>query len=130
MPVPCGEFEAEVLFRREVAGQCAQQTDDQEDRADDYMRAVETGRHKERGAVDIAAEVEVRVRILEGLHAGEGEAKQDGEDEAPFEALPVVLKKRVMRPSDRRARSEQDQGVEQRQVPGIERLNSLRRPNA
>src|SRR4029079_8983067 len=105
VPVPCGELEAEVLFRREVAGSCAQQTDDQEDRADDHVCAVKTGRHEERGAVDIAAEVEVRVRIFVGLHAGEGEAKQNGENQAPFQALPVILKECVMRPGHRRARS-------------------------
>src|SRR4029078_13180395 len=41
--VPCGELEAEVLFRREGAGQGAKQTDDQEDRADDHVCAVKTG---------------------------------------------------------------------------------------
>ena len=37
---------------------------------------------------------------------------------------------RVVRPGDRRARAEQDQRVEQRQMPGIEGLDALRRPGA
>ena len=130
MPVPGGEFEAEVLGGREVAVDGAEQADDQEDRADDHMRAVEAGRHEEGGAVDIAAVVERGVRIFVGLHAGEGEAEQDGERQAPFQPLPVVLQQRVMRPGHRRARGEQDQRVEQRQVPGIEGLDALRRPDA
>src|SRR6478672_12365979 len=58
VPVPGGEFEAEVLGGREVALERARQAHDQEDRADDDMRAVEAGRHEEGGAVDVAAEVE------------------------------------------------------------------------
>ena len=41
--------------RREVAGVGADQADDQEDRADQHMRAVEAGRHEEGRAVDVAA---------------------------------------------------------------------------
>src|SRR3989304_9825923 len=54
MPVPGGEFEAEMLGGREGAVERAQQADDQEDRADDHMRAVEPGRHEEGGAEDVA----------------------------------------------------------------------------
>ena len=72
--------------------------------------------------------VEGRVAVLVGLHAGEGEPEHDGEDQAPFQALAVVLQQRVMRPGDRRAGGEQDQRVEQRQMPGIEGLDALRRP--
>src|SRR5271169_6269194 len=71
MPVPRGELEAEVLGRREMPGIGAGQADDQEDGADQHMEAVEAGRHKEGRAVDVVGEVEQRVAVLIGLHAGE-----------------------------------------------------------
>src|SRR5579864_893831 len=58
MPIPGGEFEAEMLGRAEMAGHRAGKTHDQEDRADNHMRAVKAGRHEESGAVDIAAVME------------------------------------------------------------------------
>src|ERR1700738_3939522 len=54
MPVPGGEFEAEMLGRREVSGIGAEQADQQEDGADQHMEAVEAGRHEEGRAADIA----------------------------------------------------------------------------
>src|SRR6185437_5450630 len=54
VPVPGGEFEAEVLGRGEMAGVGAQQAHDQEDGADQHMETMEPGRHEEGGAVDIA----------------------------------------------------------------------------
>src|SRR5262249_54540410 len=115
VPVPGGKFEAEMLFRSEVAGHRAQQTDDQEDRADDDMGSMETRGHEESGTVDISAEMECRVRVLVSLYAGEGEPQQDREDQAPFQALPVVLQQRMMRPGDGGAGRQKDQRVEQRQ---------------
>ena len=72
MPVPGSKFEAEVLFRGEVASQCAEQANDQEDRADDDVGSMEARRHEEGGAVDVAAEMESRVRIFVGLYTREG----------------------------------------------------------
>src|SRR5262249_43211050 len=95
VPVPGGELEAEMLFRIEVPGEGTDQTNDQEDAADDDVGAVEAGRHEEGGAVDVATEVEMGVEIFPRLHAGEREPEQDRADEAPFEALPVVLEQRV-----------------------------------
>src|ERR1017187_1200638 len=63
MPVPGGELEAEMLLGIEVAGQRADQADDQKDRANDHMGAVEAGRHEESSAVDVAFEAERRMRI-------------------------------------------------------------------
>ena len=54
----------------------------------------------------------------------------DGQDQAVFQALAVAFQQRVMRPGDGRARGQQDQRVEQRQMPGIEGLDALRRPDA
>ena len=68
--------------------------------------------------------------VFVGLHAGEQRAERDGADQAPLQALAVVLQQRVMRPGDGRAGGQQDQRVEQRQVPRIEGLDALRRPHA
>src|SRR5262245_63338200 len=84
VPVPGGELEAEVLLRGELAGIGAREADDQEDRADDHVRAVEAGRHEEGRAVDVARVVERGVTVLEGLHAGEQCAERDRADQAPL----------------------------------------------
>src|SRR5436189_3849152 len=54
VPVPGGEFEAEMLLRREVPQISSDQAHDQKDRADDHMRAMESGGHEEGRAVDVA----------------------------------------------------------------------------
>src|ERR1700731_3125762 len=77
VPVPGGELEAEMLLGGEMAGIDAGEANDQENRPDDDMSAVESGRHEERRAVDVARIVERRVAVLEGLHAREGQAEQD-----------------------------------------------------
>src|SRR5215510_15809430 len=129
MPVPGGELEAKMLRRREMSEIGTKQAHDQEDRADDDMRAVKAGRHEESGAVDVAAEIEPGMAVFVGLHASECQTKRDRQDQAPLEPLAVVLQKRVVRPGHGRARGEQDQGVEQRQVPRVEGLGSLWRPH-
>src|SRR5256886_11571543 len=47
MPVPGGEFEAEMLGRREMPEIGADQAHGQEHGADQHMEAVEAGRHEE-----------------------------------------------------------------------------------
>ena len=79
---------------------------------------------------DVTAEGEGRVGIFIGLHAGEEHAQHHGGDEAPLEALAIVVEQRVVRPGDGGARGQQDQRVDQRQVPGIEDLDALGRPDA
>ena len=130
MPVPGGEFEAEVLLRREVAGIDAEQADQQEDGAHQHVETVKAGRHEEGRAVDVAGEGEGGVAVFIDLHAGEQRAQHDREDQAVFQALAVAFEQRVMRPGHRGARGQQDQRVEQRQVPGVEGLDALRRPDA
>jgi len=103
VPVPSGEFEAEVLFRREVPGHRTKQADGQEDRADDYMCAVESGRHEEGGTIDISSEVKMGMRVFVGLDAREGQAKEDGENQTPLESLPIILKQGMVRPGYRGA---------------------------
>ena len=130
MPIPGGEFEADMLRRLELAGYSAEQTNDQKDRTDDHMGSVEPGRHEERGAVDIPGIVEGRMRIFPGLHAGKGQPQGDCEHQAPDQSLAVVMEKRVMRPRDGRARSQQNESVEERQMPGVESVDAFGRRQA
>ena len=134
MPVPGGGFEAEMLLWREMAGERAEQADDQEDGSDDDMEAVEAGRHEEGRAIDVAAivaaEGEGGMGIFIGLDGGEQRAERDGADEAPFQALAVIVEERVMGPGDGGAGGEKDQRVDQRQMPGIEDVGALGRPDA
>src|SRR5262245_9324166 len=125
MPVPGGEFEAEMLFGGEVACQRSEQTNDEENRADDHVGTMKACRHEKRGAVNVAFESEVRVRVFVSLHAGEGEAERDGKDQAPFQSLPIIFKQSMVRPGHRRARSEKNQRVQQRQVPGVKSLDAF-----
>src|SRR5689334_5804166 len=58
VPIPSREFKPEMLRRLELSCHGAQQADDEKDRADDHMGAVESGRHEKRGAIDVARIVE------------------------------------------------------------------------
>ena len=78
----------------------------------------------------LPAKLNSGVAVFEGLHAGEGGAEQDGQDQTVFQALAVVLQQRVMRPGHRGARGQQQQRIQQRQMPGIEGLDALGRPDA
>src|SRR3546814_13901444 len=51
VPVPGGGFETEMLLRGEMTLIGAHEADDQEDRADQNVKAVEARRHKEGRAV-------------------------------------------------------------------------------
>src|SRR3954464_272857 len=96
MPVPGCRLEAEMLLRPEVALIGANEADDQEDRADDDVRAVEARRHEEGRGVDILGEVEGSVGIFIGLDAGEQHAEQDRAPQALDEAAAVAVDQRMV----------------------------------
>src|SRR5215475_1130655 len=98
VPIPGREFEAEVLFRREVTSHSTKQADDQENRADDDVRAMESGRHEEGGAIDVSRKVKMGMRVFVGLNAREGQAKEDGENQTPLQSLPIILEQCMVRP--------------------------------
>src|SRR3954468_16108651 len=72
VPVPGGEFEAEMLVRLEVPGIGPDQADQQEDGADQHVEAVKAGGHEEGSTIDVAGEGERGVAVFIGLHTGEG----------------------------------------------------------
>ncbi len=59
------------LFGVKCPASSAQQADEQEDRPDDDVGAVEARRHEEVGAVDVAGEAEGGVAVFVGLEDGE-----------------------------------------------------------
>src|SRR5690606_1658768 len=113
---------------REVSPHGAQQADQEENGSDDDMEAVEAGRHEEGRAVDRLRELERRMDVLISLHKGEQDAEQHSEHKAPDQSLPVVLQKGVVGPGDSGAGEQQNDRVVERQVEGIENLDSLRWP--
>eukprot|EP01089_Gocevia_fonbrunei_P004870 TRINITY_DN14952_c0_g1_i1.p2 TRINITY_DN14952_c0_g1~~TRINITY_DN14952_c0_g1_i1.p2 ORF type:complete len:162 (-),score=19.77 TRINITY_DN14952_c0_g1_i1:20-505(-) len=136
MPVPGRGLEAEMLLRRHLAGQQTQQADNQEDRPDQHVEAVEAGGHEEDRTVQARVQrrfVEEQVLmenvlVLIDLHRGEQHAEGDGDGEADLGGLAIADLQGVVGPGHRRARQQQDDGVQQRQLPGIEQLDALRRP--
>src|SRR3546814_8117719 len=75
------------------------------------MEAVKAGRHEEgRGIVD-RAERERRLGIFISLDHREDRAEDDRRPQTLLEAVAVAVDQRMMRPGDRRARTEQDHRV-------------------
>ena len=124
MPVPGSGLETEMLLRREMALECPEQANGEEDRSDDHMEAMEARGHEEGRTIDVSAigsaEGKGRMSIFIGLDGSEERTQGNGEAEAVDQPLPVIVQKRVVRPGDGRARGEQDQRIDQWQVPGIE----------
>src|SRR3984893_17285497 len=98
VPVPGGKLESDMLLGRELTSESADQAHNQKDRPDDDMKTMEPGRHEEGRAVDVARIMERCVHVLVGLNTGERDAEHNGEHEAPFEALAIVMQQRVVRP--------------------------------
>ena len=129
MPIPRRRLETEMLVRLEVAFVGADQTHDQEDRADDDMETMKTRRHVERRTVDPTAEREVGDTIFIGLNARERQAEQNCQPQAHLQAAVVAVTQRMVRPGYRRRRRQQDDRVEERHAPGIEGDDPFGRPD-
>ena len=115
VPVPSCRFETDVTLWGEVAPQRAHQADKQEDGANDDVEAVETGRHEEVRAIDVTVEGELRVAIFVSLEHGKDRTQSNRDDQTVHEVFAVVLMcNRVVRPSRRTPRAQQDQRVDQR----------------
>jgi len=128
VPVPGGRLKAEVLLRGELPFHRPDQADGEEDRPDYDVEAVEAGRHEEGRTVDRPGKGKRRVGVFVELDVGEDDAEDDGECQPPDEALAVVVQQGMVRPGDRRARQEQGDRIEQRQVQRIEHVDADRRP--
>ena len=67
--------------------------------------------------------------ILVGLDGGEHHPQQHRDQQAPLGRLAVPVLQGMVRPGDRGAGGEQDHRVDQREVPGIQGLDALGRPD-
>src|SRR5688572_19183812 len=105
MPVPGRRLEAEMLPWSKMSLAGAQQADDQKDRPDDDVEAVEAGRHEKGRAVNIAFEVERRLDVLIGLDAGEQQSEQDRQQQPQLQAVAVAVDQRMVRPGHGRSRA-------------------------
>src|SRR3546814_15521156 len=76
VPVPGGGFETEMLLRGEMTLIGAHEADDQEDRADHNVKAVEARRHIEGRAVDALPDADGRMGIFIGL-----DCRRDGRED-------------------------------------------------
>src|SRR3546814_1551109 len=76
-----------MLLRRGMALVGAHQADDQEDRADEHMEAVEAGRHEEGRRIVDRAEGERRFGIFIGLDHREDRAQDDRRPQTLLQAF-------------------------------------------
>jgi len=83
------------------------------------------GRHEKRRAVNIARIVEGRMAVSYACTQVNSAPSTMVQIRPHFRPLRSPMQQRMMRPGDGRAGGEQDQRVEQRQVPGIEGFNAL-----
>lgn len=113
VPIPGGSLEAEMMLRCKIPSKRAHQAHEQEDRADDNVETVETGRHEKHRAVNVAREAESGMTVFIGLAGREQHAKDDGDRQAPDQALTVVMQQGMVGPSDCRAREQQDERVDE-----------------
>src|SRR3546814_12175691 len=91
-----------MLLRGEMTLIGAHEADDQEDRADQNVKAVEARRHIEGRAVVALPEAEGRMGIFIGLDRREDGAEDDRQPQAFLQPLAVAVDQRMMRPGDRR----------------------------
>ena len=95
------------------------------------MRTVKAGRHEEVGAVDVSGKAETRVEVFIPLKEGENHTQNNRQRQAVDDVLAVVfMDERVMGPCCGAAGQQQDQRVDERQVPRIEHFDPCRRPGA
>ncbi len=118
-----------MVFFGEVAFKRASQTYGEENGPDQNVETMETRRHKEGCTVNIAREAKSGMSIFISLETGEDRAKNNGEREPLFQTFPVPMLQRVVRPGNRGTGRQQDQRVDEWQVPRIECFNPLRWPN-
>ena len=102
MPVPGSRFETEMLVSLEVIIGRPHEADEQEDRADDHMEAVEAGRHEEGRAINMAREAEMRMAIFVRLKGGEAQAQHNRHGQPA--ATDAIFRGEIMMKRPRRTR--------------------------
>jgi len=115
-----------MTLRGEVALHDAQPDDQQHDRADRHVQAMEAGQHEEGRAVHARAQLQAElgpgVVVLVGLHAEEREAQDEGQRQEQLEQAALAVLQRMVGDGQGHAGGEQQRGVQRRQAPGMHHL--------
>src|SRR5690606_38794459 len=127
VPVPRHGLEREMPLRREMAAQHAQPYDEQHDRSDQHVEAVEAGQHEERrpvnaGRIEAQAEILIGVDVLFRLEAEEQEAEQERRREPDLQAEPLAGAQHMVRDRQGHTARQQNRRVQRRHAPRRNRL--------
>ena len=117
-----------MLLRRKVAFVCTRETDSQEDRTYNDVKAVKSGRHIEGRAVIQPTKRKWCDGIFVRLNSTEQHPEKDGQPKAFFKTLAVSMDKRVVCPCNRRTRAQQYERIEQWKLHRVEDFEALWRP--
>jgi len=117
-----------VLFREVMVIQ-SDQTDRQEAGSNEDVEPVESRRHIEGRSIHRIRDREVRIHVLEGLQPGKGHGQGYGHPQGLDPLFSVPGHNRVMGPGHRGSGGQQNQGVQERHLPGVQDLNSSGRPH-
>ena len=107
-----------------MPAQDAHEHHDQDDRAQGHVGTVEPGEHEERRAIDPRPQRQPQLGIgfviLEGLQCNEAEPQQDGQGHPEFQRPAVITAQGVVGNGDGHTGTDQQDGVDQRQVPRVD----------
>jgi len=117
VPVPDRRFKPDVTLWQEMTFLSTDQTNGQKDRSNNNVEAVKPSRHEEVCTINIAGKAKRCMVIFIGLKNRENRTKNDRSDQTPLKRFPVfVMHERVVRPSCKTSRQQQNQCVDQRQA--------------
>ena len=115
-----------MLLRGEMALGDADQHDGQNQRAHGDVGAVEAGQHEEGGAIDARVQrqpqVVIGVLVFQCLQHQKDRAQRDGQAQPGLGSAAIVFAQGVVGKGDGHAGGDQQQGVDQRQLPGADHL--------
>ncbi len=112
-----------MLCGGEITAIHAHQTDCQENRTHQNMEPVKAGRHIEGRRIDPLSEAKGRMTILINLYGAEAGPQDDRKDQPLDCPFAIPFPQGVVRPGHCAARQQQDQGVQQWQIEGVQGLN-------
>ena len=120
-----------MLLGGKVTFERAQQAYPQKDRADDHVKTMKPSRHVKVGAIDVSSKAKGGVAVFIGLANREKDPQHDRQRQTVDHIFAVIfMHQRMMGPSGGHPRTQQNQRVDQRQMPWIKRFDTNGRPHA
>ena len=125
MPVPGNRLESEMALRRKVALHATQGDHNQHDGAQRHVHTVEAGQHEKRRSVDTRFQrqivmIAIGLAVLVHLKTEEGRTQRHRGQHPQYQRTALLLFQRPVRESDSDATGQQQQGVQSRNLPGIQ----------